>query len=105
MHDAPCPAVLALYKAHAVPLPGPDGDVLACWLHDLAHRLDADSQHFLRVAAGVGAMARGKLVWVRSRKTFDGWGRIVQVAPRAPDCATARRRPGITSLNALASLS
>ena len=87
MHDAPRPAVLALYKAHAVPLPGPDGDVLACWLHDLAHRLDTDSQHFLRVAAGVGAMARGKLVWVRSRKTFDGWGRIVQVAPRAPDCA------------------
>ena len=83
MHGAPRPAAAALYAAHAVPLPGPDGDVVAAWVHDLLHRRDADTQQFLRVNTGDGPAARGRLVWAQSRKTFDGLGRIVKVGQRS----------------------
>jgi hypothetical protein len=83
VHAAPRPAALALYAAHAVPLPGPEGDVLAAAVHDLLHRLDADSEQFLRIAAGDGPAARAALVRSRTRKTFDACGRIVKVRRRA----------------------
>ena len=89
VHAAARPAALALYAAHGVPLPGPEGDVLAAVIHDLLHRLDPDSEQFLRIAAGEGPAQRPALVCARTRKTFDGCGRIVKVrSGRAP----ARRR-------------